>query len=323
MPATRNSHSYQGSSNREESSFNLERFTTARNDTRRPYPSETDVYRRSSTINPDEGFFDLGLRDFLIANRRVARRSLNRLAITPYQSGLLHRGAQHFMDSREPFNAVLQASLGYTASVGVACFDELASVFEQTEELNARVVMNRDGISEAEQRMRETVAELRGVVEAERRMRREATRDVASLTDLVNGLVQEVGNLRDDLARVRLMRARDTPLGRGEPQPLVPFEGRLVPIMSPAPSVPSSGSSRSQRSSLYSQEGRAVDRAEDQPVGWSEGEEVVDLVGEEEEQAEEDRRNGVESIHAKILRVREDPAPEYLPAYDEVIRGED
>ena len=115
--------------------------------------------------------------------------------------------------------------------------------------------------------MREELTALRGVVEAKRQMRREATQSVGSLVDLVNGLVQEVGILRDNLARVRLMRARGTPLGRGEPQPLVPFEGRLVPIMSPVPSVPSSGSSRSQRSSLYSQEGRVVDRAEDQ--WWS------------------------------------------------------
>ena len=139
---TRNSFRSQGSFHQEESSFNLKRFTTARNDTRRPYPSETDVYRRSNTINPDEGFFDLGLRDFLVVNRHVARRHLDHLAITPYQSGLLHRGAQHFMDTRELFNAVLQASLGYTASVGVACFNELASVFEQTEELNVWFVEN-------------------------------------------------------------------------------------------------------------------------------------------------------------------------------------
>ena len=44
-----------------------------------------------------------------------------------------------------------------------------------------------------------------------------------------------------------------------------------------------------------------MDRAKDQPVEWLEGEEVIDLAGEEEEQAEEDRRNGVESIHAEIL----------------------
>ena len=48
--------------------------------------------------------------------------------------------------------------------------------------------------------MREELAELRGVVEAERQMRREATQSVGSLVDLVNGLVQEVGILRDDLA---------------------------------------------------------------------------------------------------------------------------
>ena len=48
--------------------------------------------------------------------------------------------------------------------------------------------------------MREELAELRGVVEAERQMCQEVTRSVRLLVDLVNGLVQEVGILRDDLA---------------------------------------------------------------------------------------------------------------------------
>src|SRR5260370_39691145 len=112
MPATRSSTSIRASSNREASSFNLDRFQVARNDATRPYPSETDVYRRSTIHNPDDdGFFDLGLRDFLVANRHVARRRLDHLSVTPYQLGLLSRGAEHHLDSREPYTMVLAAAL--------------------------------------------------------------------------------------------------------------------------------------------------------------------------------------------------------------------
>src|SRR5258708_36170467 len=101
MPATRAQTSSRASSNREASSYNLDRFQVARNDATQPYPSEVDVYRRSNIHNPDnDGFFDLGLRNFLVANRRVARRRLDRLAVTPFQSGLLSWGAQHRLDTR-------------------------------------------------------------------------------------------------------------------------------------------------------------------------------------------------------------------------------
>src|SRR5258708_18072412 len=126
MPATcTNTHSG-SSSNREASSYNLDRFLVARNDATRPYPSETDVYRRSTIHNlDDDGFFDVGLRDFLVANRRVARRRLDRLSLTPHQSGLLCWWSQHRLDPREPYNMVLEASLGYAASCSVAAFDEV------------------------------------------------------------------------------------------------------------------------------------------------------------------------------------------------------
>src|SRR5258708_5218748 len=139
MPTTHTAASSRGSSNREASSFNLDRFQVACNDATQPYPSETNVYRRSTIHNlDDDGFFNLGLRDFLVTNRRVARRRLDRLAVTPHQSGLLPRGAQHSLDTREPYNMVLEASLGYTASCTVAAFNEVASVYERTDELDGR-----------------------------------------------------------------------------------------------------------------------------------------------------------------------------------------
>src|SRR5258708_24308447 len=324
MPAIRTTTSTRASSNREASSYNLDRFLVARNDATRPYPSETDVYRRSTIHNPDDdGFFDLGLCDFLVANRRVARRRLDRLSVTPYQSGLLSRGAQHRLDPREPYNMVLEAALGYTASCSVAAFDEVASVFERTDELDRRVIVNRDETAAVEQRLRERVRDLEVRVEVKRDLRREATRNIGELRGLVNDLVSTVGDLRDDLARVRMMGGvRGLPLGRGEPQPLVEYRGRLVPIMDSATSsVPSllgsgrlSGTGQSIQFRCGSGEVEIVADSEDE-------EEVVDLGEEEEEQVREAARNSVETLDAEIRRARADPAPEYfqLPDYEEVV----
>ena len=46
----------------------------------------------------EEEFADIGLSDFIIAHKRVARRKLERLELTPFQSSLLSRGIQQRMD---------------------------------------------------------------------------------------------------------------------------------------------------------------------------------------------------------------------------------
>ena len=50
----------------------------------------------------EEEFADIGLSDFIIAHKRVARRKLERLELTPFQSSLLSRGVQQRMDDWEP-----------------------------------------------------------------------------------------------------------------------------------------------------------------------------------------------------------------------------
>ena len=56
----------------------------------------------SSSDPYEEEFSDTGLSDFIIAHKRVARRKLERLELTPFQSSLLSRGVQQRMDDREP-----------------------------------------------------------------------------------------------------------------------------------------------------------------------------------------------------------------------------
>ena len=77
MPAQRNA--YQsiaslGSFVMRASLHNRDRFSSARDDLSRPYPSYEDVHLRSNTSNPgSDEFQDLGLNDFLVTQRRVAR----------------------------------------------------------------------------------------------------------------------------------------------------------------------------------------------------------------------------------------------------------
>ena len=88
MPAQRNAYqsiASSGSFVMRVSLHNRDCFSSARDDLSRPYPSYEDVYLRSNTSNPgSDEFQDLGLNDFLVAQRRVARRKLERLQLTPF-----------------------------------------------------------------------------------------------------------------------------------------------------------------------------------------------------------------------------------------------
>ena len=88
MPAQRNTYQSivsSGSFVMRASLHNRDCFSSARDDLSRPYPSYEDVYLRSNTSNPgSDEFQDLGLNDFLVAQRRVARRKLEHLQLTPY-----------------------------------------------------------------------------------------------------------------------------------------------------------------------------------------------------------------------------------------------
>ena len=92
MPAQRNTYqaiTSSGSFVMRASLHNRDCFSSARDDLSRPYPSYKDVYLRSNTSNPgSDEFQDLGLNDFLVTQRWVARRKLEHLQLTPYQGSL-------------------------------------------------------------------------------------------------------------------------------------------------------------------------------------------------------------------------------------------
>ena len=105
--------------------------------------------------NPgSDEFQDLGLNDFLVAQRRVARRKLECLQLTPYQGSLFSRGVQPHWEQREPYNAVLEASIGYAASCGVVVMNEVV-------DLNERVDVRMEEVEEEVGSLKREMIELR------------------------------------------------------------------------------------------------------------------------------------------------------------------
>ena len=145
---------------------------------------------------------------------------------------------------------------------------------ERSQRWNERAVLET-------RRLKGEIESLRTQLSDERRARRDLARSHAELRTLSNGLVQTVGDLRGDLARLTrrvsngLPRARplvDSARMAAEPiHMLIEHEGRLVEI-------------------------EEVDRAE------------------EEEQAQEARWNNELTFHAEVEAARADPALEYEDA---------
>ena len=299
---------------------NRDRFSSARDDLSRPYPSYEDVYLRSNTSNPgSDEFQDLGLNDFLVAQRRVGRRKLEHLQLTPYQGSLFSRGVQPHWEQREPYNAVLEASIRYAASCGVVVMDEVA-------DLNERVDVRMEEVEGNVKTLKEEVVELRNKLREVREAHGRLSRQVGELNTLAEDMRRHLrlprtpeeraaarieADLRAAEERRRLAEEESTDsewerhaLRMAESRAvrrastLVGFQGRLVPIGEP-------------------------DRAESPPrevidLTDDSEDDILNLSSEEERQAREEVRRGVLTFHAEVERAWADPAPEYEapPGYD-------
>jgi hypothetical protein len=182
--------------------------------------------------------------------------------------------------------------------------DEVAIVNERVMEVDERVVESNgrvntllDKVEELRRRNREMELSL----EMERQLRRALERRLTSHIDLFNGLMGEVGAMRDDHARLVSHVIRGYPLVRAEPmpQPLVEYDGRLVPIGTAEEPIDLTDDS-------------------DEIVPDSEGGEVVNLAEEEEAQAWDARYKGELTFHTGVEAARADPSPEYerAPEYE-------
>ena len=167
---------------------------------------------------------------------------------------------------------VLEVALGYAGAIGTSLMDELASLNERCdlsvvdvkmEDLDRRIVTLIDegirdhemvrmmGVEERERsqrwneravletrRLEGEIESLRTQLSDKRRARRDLARSHAELRTLTNGLVQTVGDLRDDLARLTrwVLNSLPRPLvdsARMAAEPihmLIEHKGRLVEI---------------------------------------------------------------------------------------------
>ena len=234
---------------------NRDRFSSARDDLSRPYPSYEDVYLHSNTSNlRSNEFQDLRLNDFLVAQRRVARQKLECLQLTPYQGSLFSRGVQPQWEQREPYNMVLEASLRYAALCSVVVMDEVA-------DLNERVDVEMREVEEDIRELKGTVVELREELREVREAHGQLSRQVGELNTLAEDMRRQLRLPRtpEERAAARIeadLRAADWRQQMEEEEvmdsewerhalrlaerravrrasTLVGFQGRLVPIGEP------------------------------------------------------------------------------------------
>jgi hypothetical protein len=169
---------------------------------------------------------------------------------------------------------------------------------ERVVEMNRRVGTLLDEVEE----LRRRNGQFELVLESERNLRRGLERRLISHIELFDRLMGEVGAMRDDHARLVSHVVRGYPLARAEPmpQPLVEYDGRLVPIGTVDSPIDLTDDS-------------------DEIVPDSEGGEVVDLAEEEDAQARDVRYRGELTFHAEVEAASADPSPEYElpPVYTE------
>ena len=157
----------------------------------------------------------------------------------------LARGVQVGLECREPYNQILEASIGYAGAAVVAIIDKLAFV-------NERQDKRMEGIEESALSLVSRVA----LVEEENRQLREVQwaqeerigqdgeriwdleRLVGTLRTLINSLVETVGLVQNNVARIHHGFINNQVNCRAESHPeqvrvLVVHKGRLIPIKDP------------------------------------------------------------------------------------------
>ncbi|KAF9780496.1 hypothetical protein BJ322DRAFT_1023762 [Thelephora terrestris] len=224
----------------QENNYNIDRFSHARRDSSRPYPTLGNVMDRTATADPNEGFTDLGFRDFIQASRRVSRRKLARIETNPYATELLNRGVEFVTETNETFNSVLEASVIHTGNVGSMLMDEITHVNERVdgrqdeiENLEKDVAVLQDWTMKTDDAAEKQAANL-DMLKGE----------MITLKDLIRSLVDQTGRLEDD--KVRLTRrvseltgeVRDLQRRCNEPEVRVEEEESEVPHRAGSPIIP-------------------------------------------------------------------------------------
>ena len=303
------------------SSYNQHNFCTARGSLLVPYPSTEEAFCSSNTHAPTDNFSQLGLSDFFIAHQRVARHQLDCLSLSNNTQELLSQGVQVGLERREPYDLILEASIGYAGAAAVAVMDKVAFVNERQdkrmegiEEGALSLVSRVVSVEEENHQLREVqrAQEEQIVRDGERIW--DLERSCGTLRTLINSLVEIVGLVQNDVAQIyhcfvnnRVNRQAERQ--SDQVQMLVAHEGRLILIEEPIDLA-------ERRLTLHPHDVIDLTDDSDDVMPGTSGSSVESIrdFGEEEEQA---RNEEGETIEAEVCRAMADPAPEYLPPYQD------
>jgi len=90
------------------------------------YPTIEETLNRSNTAVPDDDEFeDLGLNDFIMAQRRIASHRLRRRRefMSVHTRGLISRGIEEWDVDYEPHSGEVEVSIAYAAAIGMAAVE--------------------------------------------------------------------------------------------------------------------------------------------------------------------------------------------------------
>ena len=235
---------------------------------------------------------------------------------------LLCQGVQVGLERREVYNPILEASIGYAGATTIAIMDEVAYINERQDkrmegiEESALGLLSRvTSVEEENHQLREVQQAQEEWIVRDRERIRDLERLVGMLRKLINSLVETVGLVQNNVARIhhQFVNNRINRWAKRQPdqvQMLVAHEGRLVPIKEPIDLV---------KRMLTPHPCEVIDLTNDSDdmmpgtSGSLEGS-IRDFFQEEEEQACNEEG---EMIEAEVHRAMADPAPEYLPPYQD------
>jgi len=90
------------------------------------YPTIEETLNRSNTAVPDDDEFeDLGLNDFIMAQRRIAGHRLRHRGefMSVHTRGLISRGIEEWDVDFEPHSGEVEVSIAYAAAIGMAAVE--------------------------------------------------------------------------------------------------------------------------------------------------------------------------------------------------------
>ena len=199
----------------------------------------------SNTHAPTDDFSSLGLSDFFIAHQGVARFHLDCLSLMGNTQELLSQGVQVSLKRQEPYNPILEASIGYAGAAAIAVMDEVAFVNERQDERMEGIEEGALGLVSRVVSVEEENHQLREVQQAQEEQIgqvgeriRDLGRSVGMLRTLINSLVKTVGLVQNNVAQIHHQFVNNRVNRRAERQSdqvqmLVEHEGRLIPIEEP------------------------------------------------------------------------------------------